>query len=231
MFREDLLKECYERCMKELYTYAQPSVEWDDFIQQNKEYNEKYKQWENYRVSKRLNDKVWEEWQQIHPDWEEKTVSECIGPRPYEFYYLPEDVMKEICDSYISAYELDKQKDLIDIKDTLIGYCEKPIRKKNIKGYRGYEHPDSLETVLCKELGDDELGKKAWEKMKEYLNMATDFYSWNSELNCFKTNVYLGASPNSNKDAVIENWKKYRDKDIKIDEEKYKNFEDEYYGF
>ena len=41
------------------------------------------------------------------------------------------------------------------------------------------------------------------------------------DLNSFNTNVYLGASPNSNKEAVIENWKKYRNKDIEIDESKY----------
>ena len=40
-------------------------------------------------------------------------------------------------------------------------------------------------------------------------------------------NVYLGASPNSNKEKVIENWKVYRNKDISIDESVY--IEDEEY--
>ena len=58
--------------------------------------------------------------------------------------------------------------------------------------------------------------------------MAGEFFSWGYELNSFNTSVYLGPSPNySNKEAVVENWKKYRNKDIKIDEEQIKK---EYYG-
>ena len=30
------MNEAIERCMKELYSYAQPSVDWDDFLEQNK---------------------------------------------------------------------------------------------------------------------------------------------------------------------------------------------------
>ena len=51
--------------------------------------------------------------------------------------------------------------------------------------------------------------------------MAGKFYNSHWWLNSFNTTVYLGASPNSNKEAVIENWKKYRNKDIEIDESKY----------
>ena len=57
--------------------------------------------------------------------------------------------------------------------------------------------------------------------------MAGEFFNWNGYLNGFNTHVYLGGTPNSNKEAVIENWKKYRNKDIKIDEEQIKK---EYYG-
>ena len=117
MERQTLIEEAVERCMKELYSYAQPKVGWDDFMQQNKLYMEKYRQWESYMRSKRNKDKQWEEWKSIHPDWENKTLDECIGLRPYEFYYLPKDVMKTICDSYVEAYEFDKQKNLEEIKD------------------------------------------------------------------------------------------------------------------
>lgn len=37
----------------------------------------------------------------------------------------------------------------------------------------------------------------------------------------------LGPSPNSNKQAVIDNWKKYRNQDIEINEEQIKK---DYYG-
>jgi len=57
--------------------------------------------------------------------------------------------------------------------------------------------------------------------------MAGNFYNWSRDLNSFNMTVYLGPSPNSNKEAVIENWKKYRMQEIEIDEEQIKK---EYYG-
>ena len=54
-----------------------------------------------------------------------------------------------------------------------------------------------------------------------FLDMAGNFYVWNYELNSFNTEVYLGCSPSSNKEKVIENWKLYRGKDILIDESVY----------
>lgn len=56
--------------------------------------------------------------------------------------------------------------------------------------------------------------------------MAGEFYNWNRDLNAFNTTVYLGPSPNSNKQDVIENWKKYRNKDIIIDDSIYENEEE-----
>ena len=58
------------------------------------------------------------------------------------------------------------------------------------------------------------------DKFFEFLDMAGKFFRWDRDLNSFKMSVYLGPSPNSNKKAVIENWKKYRNKDIEINEER-----------
>ena len=52
------------------------------------------------------------------------------------------------------------------------------------------------------------------EKFFEFLDMAGNFFNWNGDLNSFYMSVCLGASPNSNKQAVIDNWKKYVDKTI-----------------
>ena len=71
------------------------------------------------------------------------------------------------------------------------------------------------------------LANKLQDKFFEFLDMAGNFYNWNGDLNSFNTSVYLGVSPNSNKKAVIENWKKYRNIDIEIDEEQIKK---NYYG-
>ena len=202
-----------------------------------------------------------------HPafiDWKYKTRDECIGPAPFEFYYLPKKIMKDICDSYIYAYKLDSQQELLDIIETLKGYCKEPIVDKYIDdytdehgnhhpGYRSYDHPDNLEEEIRKIFDKEVLpdickqynkqfnlnstgiessfsiaySKMFQDKFFEFLDMAGNFYNWNRNLNTFNMSVYLGPSPNSNKDRVIENWKKYRGVDIEIDEEQINK---EFYG-
>ena len=60
-----------------------------------------------------------------------------------------------------------------------------------------------------------------WEAVLEYLESATNFYKCDSDLQSFTFSIYLGASPNSNKQAVIDNWKIYRNQDIVIDDSIY----------
>ena len=71
------------------------------------------------------------------------------------------------------------------------------------------------------------MAKEIQDKFFEFLDMAGNFFNWNSELNSFYQSVYLGCSPHSNKDIVIKNWKEYRGEDIEINEEEIKK---EYYG-
>ena len=248
--RSDILGKAVDDCMKELYSFVQPSVDWDDFIEQNKIYSKKYKAWKrfNYLFNNRsiLTEKELIEYSSypIH-DWENKSITECIGPRPYEFYYLPRDVMKEVVESYIYAYRMDAKQEFLNNIEILKDYCEKPIVDKYIDdytdkngnyhpGYRSYNYPDNLEKeinkLLCKQFNSPELSgisNKVQDKFFEFLDMAGDFYEWNGDLNSFNMSVYLGPSPNSSKEAVIENWKQYRNKDIEIDESKYKEEEDE----
>ena len=220
MMRDKVLEMASLACLKELYTKVQPSVDWDDFIKENKDYSEKYKQWEQM------------------PD--RPNIEEFCGPRPYEFYYLPSNVMKEITDSYVRAYNIDAQQNLLDIIDILKGYCDKPIKDAYIKEdgveRRSYIHPDNLEKEIRNTLKmycDDSEADLSYvaEEIKSiffnFLDMAGNFYSWNRDLNCFNTTVYLGPSPCSNKERVIENWKQYRDKDIIIDDSIYKEDEED----
>jgi len=215
MTRHEVLEMASTACLKELYSKVQPAVDWDDFLQQTKDYSEKYRQWEEKRRN-----------------GENISVQEFCGPRPYEFYYLPRDIMKEISDSYVRAYELDSHANLLDIIEILKGYCKEPIVDKYIEGelredgtrwpgHRGYEHPDNLEKELEKILHNTSTARLIQEKFFEFLDMAGDFYSWNRDLNAFNTTVYLGPSPCSNKETVIKNWKQYRNQDIKIDESIY----------
>ena len=220
--RDYVIGSAVDECIKELYSFAQPHVEWEEFKKECKEYSKKHREWEK----------------NIHPEWKDKSMIECIGPKPFEFYFLPREVMKDICDSYVQAYRLDQQQELLDTIETLKNYCKEPIVDKWIEGkngdpgHRGYEHPDNLEKQLTDLIPDSGFDKSAiaesvQNKFFEFLDMAGNFYSWNRDLNSFDMSVYLGPSPNSNKEAVIKNWKEYRNQDIEIDEEQIKK---EYYG-
>lgn len=220
MTRRDVLADAIDKCIRELYSLAQPLVNYDDFIEENKKYLEKEKEY--YAL----------------PENERPSYKEYMGPKPFEFYYLPREVFKEIADSYVDAYQFDDKQNLLDIIKTLKDYCKEPIVDKWIErngdepGYRGYEHPDNLVKQLTDLIPDSGFDKSAvaesvQNKLFEFLDMAGDFFNWNGYLNGFNTHVYLGGTPNSNKEAVIENWKRYRDKNIEIDEEQIKR---KYYG-
>lgn len=144
------------------------------------------------------------------------------GPKPYEFYYLPKKVFDEIVEMYQYAYKIPSS-----IKShivTLTNYFNDPIRDKWIEGkteddpgHSGYEHYTPLKEVI---------GEDNFNKVLEYMQEALGFYRWDRDLDSFNMTVYLGASPNSNKQAVINNWKKYKGIDITIDETIYEDDDD-----
>lgn len=214
--RRDVIADAADKCMKELYSLAQPAITWEDFIKENKEFIKKEEEYYKLPKENRI------------------SYKEFMGPKPYEFYYLPKEVLKEIVDNYIYAYEIDEHQNLLDTIDLLKKYCDDPIEEfyhpgeGENPGYRDYRHPDNLSTCLISELKEytssdisEEIIYKAKDLFFKFLDMAGKFYNSHWWLNSFNTTVYLGASPNSNKEAVIENWKKYRNKDIEIDESKY----------
>lgn len=224
--RRDVLSIAANDCMKELYTLVQPAVEWDDFKKQCEEYSKKYKDWEKNRKT--------------NPEWKDKNIEDCIGPRPYEFYYLPKEVMKETVDYYIHAYRMNAQQEFLDTIDILKRYCEEPIIDKYIEehvdedgfkhpGYRSYDHPDNVITQISKECNlTEDVAQQCWDIVKVFLDMAGNFYKWNGDLNSFNATIYFGASPSSDKEDVIKNWKKYRNTDIEIDESKWDDDDEDF---
>lgn len=226
MTRREVLEQAINQCLEELYSNVQPSISWEDFKQECKNYSKLYREWENLARSENTI----------------KSHLEYCGPKPYEFYYLPKNVFKEIADSYVRAYNIDTHQNLLDTIQILKNYCGAPIIDKYIEahtdeygnyhpGYRGYDHPDNLKTEIIKiisEYDDTDPMKESDDiinKFFEFLDMAGNFYNWNSDMNTFNMSVYLGPSPCSNKETVIKNWKQYRNKDITIDESIYKEEE------
>lgn len=227
MTRQDVLIQACDQCMKELYEYVVPHIDWEQFKKECEEYSKKYKEWDDWKMKNIL-----------HPEWEGKSIEECIGIPPYEFYYLPKEIMRDISDSYIYAYNLDHNQELLDIIDILKKYCEDPIVEKwtndNESSYRGYDRPNNLQTeiknIIKRDyplINEDELTSECISKFFEFLDNAGNFFKWNGDLNSFNTTIYLGVSPCSNKESVIKNWKKYKNIDIEINEDKIK---ENYYG-
>lgn len=223
--RNKVLGKAIDECLEEVYSLVQPEVTWENFIQQNKDFLEKEKEY--YKLPK-----------ETCPPYHD-----YMGPKPYEFYYLPREIFKEIVDSYVYSYKIDNHQNLLDIIQILKDYCKAPIVDKYVEGelredgtrwpgHRGYDHPDNLIEEVRKILikyddhMDSEISEEIVNKFFEFLNMAGEFYDWNGELNAFNTHVYLGPSPNSNKEAVIDNWKKYRNKEIEINDDKYNEEQD-----
>lgn len=203
--RHEVLCDAVEKCMAELYKYSQPYIKYEDFKKECKEWVKK-----NTKDGKLIKD---------------------AEPRPYEFYYLSRENFKTICDSFVDAYKIDSQQELLNTIKILKSYCKEPIVDKYIDayddelgyhpGHRSYDHPNNLgkEIRIILEQIDPafvDVAEEIENKFYEFLDMAGEFYNWNGELNSFNMTVYLGAGPNSNKEAVIDNWKKYRNKDIEI---------------
>ena len=133
--KSDVLGKAVDNCMKVLYSLAQPHIEWDDFVKENKNYSNRYKAWERYyRLSKKesLTEEELKEFSTYPASWKDKSIDDCIGPAPYKFYYLPRDVFKEVVDSFVYAYELDHHQQLLDTIHILKDYCNKPIVDKYI---------------------------------------------------------------------------------------------------
>lgn len=150
---------------------------------------------------------TWEEFKQLNKDYKE-------GPKPFEFYYLDKDIMKEIVDCFAEAYRIPPE--FKDSMETLKSYFEHPIKSTyytddNGHTRKSYEHFTPLKKII---------GEENYNKVLEYIKGAEDFYLWNRDINAFNMSVYLGPSPNSNKQAVIDNWKKYKGIDITIYDKK-----------
>ena len=136
----------------------------------------------------------------------------------YRQYYIPNDLHNEILDEYRYAYGADS---------TWYDYVEviEDAFKKGLVKY-GKDEDGMLTTKKIPSL-EETIGKENTEKVLELLDECKHYYRFNRDEHVFNFNVCLGCSPTSNKEEVIEYWKK-QGVDVEIDDEEIRN---EYYGY
>ena len=79
-------------------------------------------------------------------------------------------------------------------------------------GYRGYEHMPTVEeqvklTLKMSNIDNPELAKNIADIFRNFIKNRRDFYRFDRDSEKFNYSVYLGASPTTAKDQVIEYWK------------------------
>lgn len=160
---------------------------------------------------------TWEDFKKENKEYIDNKLDEKGIPAPYNFYYLPVSEFEYIKDYVADSYRL--YNPLVASLERLVGYFKNPrITVYDKQHGKHYEALDDLESVI---------GEEAYEKVMDYIEKCSDFYKADSWYNSYCFNVCLGASPSSNKEEVIKNWKKYRNKDITIDDSLYEENSDE----
>lgn len=168
--RKDILSECVERCMEEMYKYSQPAIDLKSAV-------EKIKQKEIVETKE-------------HPLY----TQHYLSFRNYQF----------ILKHYLNIYGLFDYWDS-DMELLIHNLKEGGVKNKYIPpqdgnpGYRGYEDVKPLQEYIGKEHSDI-----VFKILEDYKN----FHKHGSrEYDQVYMSIALGASPTSNKKAVINYWK------------------------
>lgn len=167
--RDDILQECFDRCMTEMYKYAQPSLD--------------------YMSIKNMSEE------------EKKHVS-------YKPYYLSNENCKFIIEHYLKIYGLfdwwTSAVEVVEQDFTKGGYKDHWVPEHTDKygwhpGYRDTERVPPLKTII-----GEENASKVMSTLKDY----KDFYRFGrTDMDSIQFGLY-NYSPNSNKQVVIDYWKK-----------------------
>ena len=123
----------------------------------------------------------------------------------YKRYYISRENMKYIVEMFMEAYGVgNKWNEHIEF---LIGYITNKDSKKVVyKDFRReYENIIPIQDIT-----------KDSEKVLELIRVCKNFYNKDIEKESFNFSLYLGPSPNSNKEYVEEYWKEHGIPDFKI---------------
>ena len=196
MTRNDVLTKAFKECMSELYSKAQPSADFNDYLKQLKD------------------GKI--------TDDERPYIYQRHYLSDKEAHYI----VDKYIDAYRFQNEWISNIDLLlnDLKHgcTVDKYIEDYVDKygRHIPGYRSYDYRAPLKDRISNILKDagvmrDDLCEKICGEVFDYIENRKNFYRFDREENQFNCSIFLGSCPTSNKQDVIDYWKS-QGKDIKI---------------
>lgn len=198
--RKSILERAYHECMKEMYSRAQPSCDYDQLL----------KDAADGKIGK------------------EERVYERYYLSQAEFKYVLEKYIqayniKRYWDDYIEI--LRKYLEEGGTKDKYINpYTDE--HGNYHPGHRGYESvpklKEQIKEILKTEIGEgnvtDKIRDKITNKVFEIIDNCKTFYKFDSEESSFSASVALGPSPSSSAERVKEYWKEEHGIDLEIEE-------------
>ena len=196
--RDDIIDEAYMKCMNEMYAKAQPSTNFNELLEGVKN----------------------------------GTIIDTPYDKVFERYYLSYEEFHYILDKYTELYGMTEKwtSYLETVEKYFTGEGRKDIwiAEKNDEdgnrhpGYRSSEAvphiKDTINNILKQYVDESysqEINKKITKEVLSYVENCKNFYRYDREEHNFSARVALGCSPTSNKESVIEYWKK-QGKDIEI---------------
>lgn len=184
--RQKIIEKAFHDCMKEMYARSQPSVDYDQLLEDAKsgKIGKDEAVYERYYLStEEFNHIRWKyiEAYNIKESWTSNI--ELLEK------YLNEGGTK---DKYIKAHTDE------------YGYHP---------GYRGYEKVapirDQIQQIIKEEIGDECVGcgNKIADAVMNIIKNCKEFYKFDREESSFSCSLALGASPSSNPETVKKYWK------------------------
>ena len=178
--KREFINEIVERCIREMYAKAQPKGDYDEILKLAKD------------------NKIKEEY------------PEGI----YNYYYLSQEEFNYIKDKYINVFCIaNKWKPDCDLLiDNVVngGHVDDYVEATETRlGYRIAKEIPPFAKLIEEKFGISEDTSDAIVKMlAKTMEGYKDFYKFDNNEETFNINICLGASPTSNKQTVIDNWKK-----------------------
>lgn len=204
--RDIILKKAVDECMEEMYSKAQPSVNFKELIQKVK--------------SGEVEDS------RDNPVYDRHYLSmeefEYIRNKYAEAYGLKSH--------WIPNIEL--LKNYLKEGGTKDKYIPETMEENGFvhPGYRSYEKVKPLKEQLKEYISDEETLNKIVDVIFNTIGECKNFYSFDRELSDFNVSIALGASPTSNKETVKKYWESQGKSINIIDKNPLLLWEMDYYG-